>query len=49
LYILISELGPNPKMSQFALSLQVVSQKVILIIFMFAVYIQTLGLQKLYK
>ena len=47
LYILISELGPNPKASQFALTLQVVSQKIILFIFMFAVYIQTLGLKKL--
>ena len=47
LYILISELGPNPKINQFALALQVVSQKVILIIFMFAIYIQTLGLKKL--
>ena len=49
LYILVSELGPNPKVSQFALILQVVSQKVILLIFLGAVYIQTLGLQKLQK
>ena len=47
LYILISELGPDPKVSQFALVLQVVSQKIILLIFMVAIYIQTLGLQKL--
>jgi hypothetical membrane protein len=49
LYILVSELGPDPKISQFALTFQVVSQKIILIIFLGAIYIQTLGLQKLQK
>jgi hypothetical membrane protein len=49
LYILISELGPDPKLNLFALKLQVVSQKMILLIFMASIYIQTLGLQKLYK
>ena len=49
LYIIISELGPGPKVSHFALVLQVVSQKIILLIFMGAIYIQTLGLQKLQK
>jgi hypothetical membrane protein len=49
LYILISELGPDPKISHFALVLQVVSQKTILLILMVAIYIQTLGLQKLEK
>ena len=49
LYILISEFGPGPNVSQFALWLQVVSQKIILLIFMVAIYIQTLGLQKLEK
>ena len=47
IYILISELGPEPKVSHFALVLQVVSQKIILLIFMLAIYIQTLGLKKL--
>ena len=47
LYIIISELGPDPKVSQFALTLQVVSQKMILFIFLGAIYIQTLGLKKL--
>ena len=47
LYIIISELGPDPKVSQFALTLQVVSQKMILLILMGAIYIQTLGLKKL--
>ena len=49
LYILISEFGPGPNVSQFALWLQVVSQKIILLIFMVAIYIQTPGLQKLQK
>ena len=49
LYILVSELGPDPKINQFALVLQVVSQKIILLILMASIYIQTLGLQKLYK
>jgi hypothetical protein len=47
LFILISELGPDPKVSQFALTLQVVSQKMILLILMGAIYIQTMGLKKL--
>ena len=47
IYILISELGPGPKVSHFALVLQVVSQKIILLILMVAIYIQTLGLKKL--
>jgi hypothetical membrane protein len=47
LYILISELGPDPKISHFALVLQVVSQKIILFIFMVSIYIQTLGIQTL--
>ena len=49
LYILISELGPGPKVSHFALVLQVVSQKIILLVLMIAIYIQTLGLKKLQK
>ena len=49
LYIILSELGPDPKVSQFALTLQVISQKMMILIFMVAVYIQTLGLQKLQK
>ncbi|MBC8256438.1 MAG: hypothetical protein H8E85_03935 [Candidatus Marinimicrobia bacterium] len=47
LYILISELGPDPKVNQFALTVQVVSQKMILLILMCAIYIQTIGLKKL--
>jgi hypothetical membrane protein len=47
LYIIISELGPDPKVNQFALTVQVVSQKMILFILMAAIYIQTIGLKKL--
>ena len=49
LYILISELGPDPKVSSFALTLQVISQKLILFILMCSIYIQTQGLKKLQK
>ena len=49
LYILVSELGPDPKISQFSLTFQVVSQKIILLIFMVSIYIQTLGLKKLHE
>ena len=49
IYILISELGPGPKVSHFALVLQVISQKIILFILIVAIYIQTLGLKKLQK
>ena len=47
LYILVSEIGPNPKISPFSLTLQVVSQKIILFVFLCSIYIQTLGLQKM--
>ncbi len=49
LYIFVSELGPDPKGNQFALTFQVISQKIILFVFMTAIYIQTLGLKKLLK
>ena len=49
LYIIISELGPSPKTNPFSLTLQVVSQKIILLIFMFSIYIQTSGLKRLLK
>ena len=47
LYIIISELGPSPKESELALTIQVISQKIILIIMFMAVYMQTHGLKKL--
>ena len=46
-YIFISELGPSPKNSELALTIQVVAQKIILLILIAAVYLQTLGIQKL--
>ena len=47
IYIIISEFGPDPTVDLFALTLQVVSQKMILLILMAAIYIQTIGLKKL--
>jgi len=47
LYVLVSEFGPDPKISLFALTFQVVSQKMILLILMTSIYIQTLGLKRL--
>ena len=49
IYIIISELGPSPQSSIFALNIQVIAQKIILCIFLFAVYAQALGIQKLRK
>ena len=49
LYIIISELGPSPKEVPWALTLQAVSQKMILLILMSAIYIQTMGLKKLHS
>ena len=46
-YILISELGPNPFKSDLALTIQVISQKIILIILFASVYLQTKGLEKI--
>ena len=47
IYILISEFGPPPNKNEYALFFQVVSQKLILIIFMIAIYIQTIGIEKI--
>jgi len=46
-YIFISELGPSPMGSELALTIQVVSQKIIIFVFVSAVYLQTRGIQKL--
>ena len=46
-FIFVSELGPSPKESELALSIQVISQKIILLILVFTVYLQTLGIKKL--
>lgn len=47
LYVLVSELGPNPNFSHSALLFQVVSQKIILFIFIGTVYIQTVGIKNI--
>ena len=46
-YIFISELGPSPLESELALTIQVVSQKIILVVFISAIFFQTLGFKKL--
>ena len=48
-YILISEFGPHPTESEIALTIQVVSQKVILLILIITIYLQTWGIHKLTK
>ena len=47
IYIMISEFGPNPQINLIALNIQVVSQKIILIIFLIAIYIQTVEIKKI--
>ena len=49
LYIAISEFGPSPKVDEFALTLQVMSQKIILFIFLCTIYFQASGIQNLRK
>lgn len=49
IYIIISEFGPNPKDSELSLTIQVISQKLILIIQILTIYCQTLGIKKLNK
>ena len=46
IYILISELGPNPRLNPDALTLQVVSQKIITLWLFISIYIYSLGLGK---
>jgi len=43
-YIIISEFGPSPRENMSALILQVVAQKMILLCFLAAIYLQTKGL-----
>ncbi len=47
LYILINELGPDPREQITALQFQVVAQKSILLCFLFTVYMQTKGLESI--
>ena len=49
IYILISELGPSPRENYNALTLQVITQKVILVCFLYAIYSQTKGISKILK
>ena len=46
IYVLISELGPDPRTSPNALLLQAVSQKIIAIWILFSIYMYSLGLGK---
>ena len=43
LYILVLEFGPPPKQSDFSLIFNVVSQKIIVLVFILSVYYQSLG------
>ena len=45
LYILVSELGPDPREQMFALQFQVIAQKSILLCFLATIYFQTKGLE----
>lgn len=46
-YVLFNELGPSPRTSSWALYLQVISQKIILLCFLMSVVIQTKGIEEL--
>jgi len=46
IYILISELGPNPRLNPDALKLQVVSQKIITLWLFLSIYFYSIGLGK---
>jgi len=46
LYVIVSELGPNPRNSQFALVLQAISQKIIALWILVSLYIYSIGLGK---
>tara|TARA_Y100000591_G_C21549312_1_gene552838 strand:- start:230 stop:646 length:417 start_codon:yes stop_codon:yes gene_type:complete len=48
-YILVLEFGPSPSDSDFALVFNVVSQKIIVIVFIFSVLLQSIGNEKLIK
>ena len=49
LYIAVSEFGPSPKVNEFALTFQVMSQKIILFIFLCTTYFQASCIQNLRK
>jgi len=48
-YILVLEFGPSPSDSDFALVFNVVSQKIIVIVFIFSVLFQSIGNEKMVK
>ena len=45
IYLIISEFGPSPKSNELALTFQVISQKLILIVMILSVYWQTTGIK----
>ena len=47
LYILVSELGPDPREKMSALQFQVIAQKSILLCFLATIYFQTKGLESI--
>ena len=46
-YILVLEFGPSPSESDFALIFNVVSQKIIVLVFIFSVLLQSIGNEKM--
>ena len=46
-YIIFSEFGPNAKLNTFTLMMQVAAQKLILLCFLIAIYINTKGLESI--
>ena len=46
-YIIFSEFGPNAKLNTLALMMQVAAQKLILLCFLIAIYINTKGLESI--
>ena len=47
LYVLVLEFGPNPKADDFALVFSVISQKIIVLVFIFSFLLQSVGNSKL--
>ena len=46
LYVIVSELGPDPRTSHFALVLQAIAQKIIAFWILISIYIYSIGLGK---
>jgi len=47
-YILINELGPSPSSSPKILTIKVMAQKIILLCFISTIYLQSVGIKKIY-